>query len=127
MRKIYLYILSIAAALSLVALPAVSASAFDPFSSACQGNGDSAVCTNTNQGDPLTGHNGLINKVTRITALFAGVVAVIIIIIGGMMYILSSGDAGKVTRAKDTILYAAVGLLVIAAGQDIITFVVGKL
>ena len=48
------------------------------------------------------------------------------IIIGGLRYITSGGDSGNVTGAKNTILYAVVGLIVVALAQVIVRFVVNR-
>jgi len=47
------------------------------------------------------------------------------IIFGGFKYITSGGDAGGVTGAKNTILYAIVGLVIVALAQVIVRFVIG--
>ena len=122
-------ILCLVLALGLLYLSPVSVEAANPgiFNDACNGNTSSAVCSNRVTTDPLTGPNGVIGKVTRDVALFAGVAAVIIMIIGGFMYVLSNGDSGKVSTAKDTVLYTAVGLVVIALGQTIIIFVIDRI
>ncbi|RYX79413.1 hypothetical protein EON76_01675 [bacterium] len=54
----------------------------------------------------------------------AGIVAVIIIIVGGIRYTTSNGDAAKVKSAKNTILYAVAGLVVIISAAAITNFVV---
>jgi len=51
------------------------------------------------------------------------VVAVMMIIYGGMQYVLSSGDAGKTKKARDTILYAVIGLVVALMAQALVYFV----
>ncbi|MBR6532319.1 hypothetical protein IKT64_00905 [Candidatus Saccharibacteria bacterium] len=51
-----------------------------------------------------------------------GIVAVIFIVVGGISYMTSSGDAGKVKKAKDTILYAVIGLVVCALAFAIVNF-----
>ena len=56
-----------------------------------------------------------------------GIVAVIVIIIGGVSYMTSSGDAGKVKKAKDTILYGIIGLVICVLAFAIVNFVIGKL
>lgn len=56
-------------------------------------------------------------------SLVVGVAAVIMIIIGGFKYITSAGDSARVSSAKDTILYAIVGLVVVAMSQLIVKFV----
>ena len=48
------------------------------------------------------------------------------IIIGGFRYIISSGDSGQITSAKNTILYAIVGLVIVLFAQLIVRFVIGS-
>lgn len=76
--------------------------------------------------DPLTGKNGVIVKATNLIALVAGIAAVIIIILAGIRFIMSSGDSAKTGQARETIIYAAVGLAVIVLSRAIITFIVSK-
>jgi hypothetical protein len=66
--------------------------------------------------------------VNVVNALFtvAGAVAVIIIIMGGIRYITSTGDSGRIKAAKDTILYAVIGLVVIIVAREIVGFVIGQ-
>lgn len=54
-----------------------------------------------------------------------GIVAVIVIILGGVQYMTSTGDAGKVKKAKDTILYGVIGLVICALAAAIVNFVIG--
>ena len=56
-----------------------------------------------------------------------GIVAVVVIIIGGILYMTSSGDAGKVKKAKDTILYGIIGLVICALAYAIVNFVIDKI
>lgn len=63
---------------------------------------------------------GILNGV--IAAL--GIVAVIVIIIGGVSYMTSTGDAGKVKKAKDTILYGVIGLIICVLAFAIVNFVI---
>ena len=53
-----------------------------------------------------------------------GIVAVVVMIMGGVTYMTSSGDAGKVKKAKDTILYGLIGLIVAALAFAIVNFVI---
>jgi hypothetical protein len=48
------------------------------------------------------------------------------IIVGGLKYILSAGDSGNVTSAKNTIVYAIVGLVIVALAQFVVRFVLTK-
>lgn len=68
----------------------------------------------------------IVSQVINILSLAVGVVAVIMIIVGGFKYITSGGDSGNVTGAKNTILYAVVGLIVVALAQVIVRFVVDR-
>lgn len=70
--------------------------------------------------------NTIIQTVINIISLVVGVVAVIMIIVGGLRYITSGGDSGNVTGAKNTILYAIVGLVVVALAQLIVRFVINR-
>lgn len=93
---------------------------------------NSTVCqeqkkTQTPENNSIYGPDGVITKIVNIIALVAGVAAVIFIIIGGIKYILSSGDPASITSAKNTIVYAIVGVVVVIAARTIIAFVINKL
>lgn len=73
------------------------------------------------------GSNTLKTDVTNIINAVIGVlgiVCVIVIIIGGINYMTSSGDAGKVEKAKKTILYGIIGLVICALAFAIVNFVI---
>ena len=59
--------------------------------------------------------------------MVAGIVAVIIIVIGGIRYTSSNGDPGSVKAAKDTILYAVVGLVTVLMAAAITDFVINNI
>ncbi len=63
--------------------------------------------------------NGLIQWVIGI----AGIVAVIFLVLGGITYITSSGDLPKLQKAKNTILYALIGLAIVGLAEIITAFV----
>lgn len=68
-----------------------------------------------------------IEGVINVLLFIIGAAAVIMIIIGGIRYVVSGGDQGAVTGAKNTILYAVVGLVVAIMAYAIVNFVVTKL
>lgn len=70
--------------------------------------------------------NRIIRTVINLFSLVVGVVSVIMIIVGGLKYITSGGDSGNVTGAKNTILYAIIGIVIVALSQFIIRFVLTK-
>lgn len=78
-------------------------------------------------GNPLTGKDGAIMTATKIIAVIAGVVAVIVIMLAGFRYITSGGDPGEMAKARHTLLYAIAGLVVIALAPTIIGFVLSKI
>jgi hypothetical protein len=70
--------------------------------------------------------NTLIQQVINVLSAIVGIVAVIMIIVGGFRYITSGGSPDKVTSAKNTILYGIIGLIVVALAQIIVKFVIAK-
>lgn len=68
----------------------------------------------------------IINIVNALLA-FAGLVAAIFIVIGGVRYITSQGDEDAVAGAKNTILYAAIGIIVILLSAVLVNFVIGTI
>ena len=99
--------------------------------SLCQGstlafsNGGNVQCSTVGN-DAVGRVNKLIANIVNIFSVVVGVVAVIMIIIGGFRYITSGGDSGNVTSAKNTILYAIIGLVIVALAQFIVKFVLAK-
>jgi hypothetical protein len=135
-RKCLLYLLPLGLVLLIVLVPRTS-SAFpinNPNSSSgttsvCNEPGapTSAYCNETNNTtNNITGTGGIILKAVNIISIIAGVAAVAVIIIGGLRYVLSGGDSNATKGAKDMIIFAIVGLVVIVAAQGIILFVTGK-
>jgi hypothetical protein len=76
--------------------------------------------------DPETTVSDLVEDVINIFSIVVGIIAVIMIIIGGLKYITSGGDTGNVTGAKNTILYAVVGLIVVVLAQIVVRFVLAR-
>lgn len=70
--------------------------------------------------------NDLISQIINVLSIIIGVTAVIMIMVGGFKYITSAGDSNNISSAKNTILYALVGLVVVALAQLIVKFVLSK-
>ena len=66
----------------------------------------------------------IVQSIISVILYIIGIVAVIMIIFGGFQYITSSGDAAKVTKAKNTILYGIVGLVIAILAFAIVNFVI---
>ena len=73
----------------------------------------------------LFGVGGIFTQVTNIMLFLIGVVSVIMLIFGGLRYIISGGNSSAVTAAKNTILYAIVGLVIAILSYAIVNFVIG--
>ena len=70
---------------------------------------------------------GVFRQITNTILYIVGVIAVIMIIWGGIRYIISGGDSKKVTDAKNTILYAIIGLIIAVLSYAIVNFVMNAL
>jgi hypothetical protein len=94
---------------------------------ACQGinvDQDSNACTA--DGDSASGLGGIIKDVLDILSIVVGVAAIIMIIIGGFRYVLSGGDSNSTSGAKNTIIFAIVGLVIAVLAQVLVQFVLAK-
>ena len=74
----------------------------------------------------LFGDNGVFKTITNVLLFIIGAISVIMLIIGGIRYVVSGGDSGAVTSAKNTILYAIVGIIVAILAYALVNFVVGS-
>ncbi|MBP6037997.1 MAG: hypothetical protein KA604_01510 [Candidatus Saccharimonas sp.] len=69
--------------------------------------------------------SGFINNILMPVYFWAGVIAVIVIVVAGYMYTTSGGDPGKLTRAKNAILSAIIGLVLVMLAFAITKIVIG--
>jgi hypothetical protein len=76
--------------------------------------------------DPVRSADTALVNILNATYFWAGVVCVIIIIIGGYFYVISNGNAANVKRGKDAIMGAVIGLIVIILAFTITQFVIGR-
>jgi len=77
--------------------------------------------------EDLFGDTGVFKQITNVVLYIVGVIAVIMLIIGGVKYVISGGDAKKVTDAKNTVLYAIIGLIIAFLAFAIVNFVITSL
>lgn len=73
----------------------------------------------------VEGDEGVFKTIVNVLLFIIGAVAVIMLIIGGIRYTTSNGDSNQVTAAKNTILYAIVGIIVAILAYAIVNFVLG--
>lgn len=78
------------------------------------------------QGMPaeLIGQHGVFTQITNTILYAIGIVSVVMLIYGGLRYVISGGDSKKVTDAKNTILYAIIGLIISILAFAIVNFVI---
>lgn len=95
----------------------------------CQGGeigtpGQTSGCSSTS--GAAEGVQGAATDIVNLLSWVVGIVSVIMIIVGGFRYITSGGASDKVTGAKNTIIYAVIGLIIVALAQFIVNFVLAK-
>jgi lysylphosphatidylglycerol synthetase-like protein (DUF2156 family) len=117
MKKLVAIVASIIAALSFMTVPVYARD------DACNYYKDSSnkdiICGNHSESDA----EQMVGKIIQTVFMIVGIIAVIVIIIGGIMYATSQGDSGKLTTAKNTILYAAIGLIISLLSFAIVSFI----
>ena len=82
----------------------------------------SAVCAEANT-DSI---NSPIQNIIGLMLFAIGTISVIMIIVGGIRYVISNGEAARIKSAKDTILYAVIGLIVSLLAYAIVNFVLNQ-
>ena len=75
----------------------------------------------------LFGETGAFRQITKTILYIVGILAVIMLIWGGIRYVVSGGDSKKVTDAKNTILYAIIGLVISFFAFAIVNFILNAL
>lgn len=127
-KRIRLFIaaltLSVLGLVGMVTAP-VFAQNDTPQSVVCDTLGAHKDCSATPSGSISVNH--LISAIINIFSFIIGVTAVIMIMVGGFRYITAAGDSSKITSAKNTVIYAIVGLIIVAFAQVIVKFVLAKL
>ena len=83
------------------------------------------------QGDAATlfgdgGQGGIFRTITNVLLFLIGAISVIMLIVGGIRYVVSGGDSTAVQNAKNTILYAIVGVVVAILAFAVVNFVIGS-
>jgi hypothetical protein len=95
----------------------------NPADTACEGLG--AVGASCGGGE--AGLTTTVQGVIRVLLFVVGVAAVIMLIIGGIRYILSGGDSQAAAAAKNTVIYAIIGIIVAVLAWAIVNFVFGRI
>lgn len=120
-QRIKLIFASLAILLGVVAgaslLPATTGYAVDP-------NAEIKDGVNAAGGQGQDGLRAQVKNVVNVLLFILGIIAVIMIIIGGIRYATSGGDSTQITAAKNTILYSIIGLIVAILAYAIVNFII---
>ena len=130
MRYVKQVIISLTLVVASLFLGFQSVMAVDPLGGACSlAPADSTFCQNKNQDSVkpvIDSSNSLLVRIARTIILITGAISVVMVIIGGFRYVISNGDSNGLQSAKNTILYALIGLIIAAVSQIIVGFVLSK-
>jgi hypothetical protein len=85
---------------------------------------DSIGAANCSSGGASIGN--IVKVIINIVSFIIGIVAVLMVIVGGFKYVTSAGESSKIASAKNTIIYAIVGLVIVALSQFLVQFVLSK-
>ena len=126
MKKLQTIILAVAILVGVVAMPLASTTAFADDVDPAKSIGDGVKDIGGGEADSK-GLTDMIKTIVNVLLFLLGAIAVIMIIFGGIKYTTSNGDSSQVTSAKNTILYAVVGLVVAILAYAIVNFVISSL
>ncbi len=122
MKRLKLILMTVLASISFLAVPTVAYAI-----------STGEVCNGVNfaegggcNADAESDVQGIIKLAIQIMQMIVGIISVFVLITAGLNYINSGGDSGKTKIAKDRILYAAIGLVVVALAQVIVSFVLNR-
>jgi len=121
MKKIKLFVAAAVMSLGLGVATLQPVGAINVFKNC---NNSEAICKEAHNKNALGGY---IKKIINILLQVLGIISVIVIIVGGIRYATSGGDSKQTAAAKDTILYAVVGLVVAILAYAIVNFVLSNL
>lgn len=117
--------LSLVALFGFVAQPAIAAND-ESKQAACKAIGgtyDAGVCS---AGGTMSSPQDIVSAVIQIFAWVVGAISVIMLIFAGLKYVTSGGDSNKIASAKNTIIYAVIGLILVVLSTVIVNFVLKK-
>ncbi len=128
MKHITALFISIMTVFSLLFVPVMvtaDVNAQTPKEQICKGinNNKTGSCSTTGSNDI----GGFVKRIINILLFVIGAIAVLMIVIGGLRYVISGGDSSQTKSAKDTVLYAVIGLVIALMAYGIVNFVVVNL
>lgn len=124
MKRIRLFIASLALLLGIGGMVPVVALAASPEQAVCSTLGSKPDCSQTPANSVSL--NKVIKATINLLSFTVGLVAVIMIMVSGYKYVTAGGDSNKVSNAKNTLVYALIGLVIAALAQGLVKFVLTK-
>ncbi len=94
---------------------------------ACEGDAEGTAQEKSEKCSSVSNVEKLIKNIINTLSLLVGAICVIVIIIGGFKFVTSGGDSNATTSARSTVLYALVGLVIVAFAQVIVQFVLQRI
>lgn len=122
MKNLYALIITALLGFGAFMFFAPTVSAVDIIGKSCD-NANSELCKADTENIE---NDGVIKTLVDVLMFFLGVVSVISIIIGGLIYTTSNGDSSKITQAKNIILYSVVGLVLALMSWGIVRFILER-
>lgn len=126
MKKEILVLVAMIMAVLGIACPAYAGNCPAGSRNATYTNSVAECNMETTGNNSASGVTNTLNIVVNVALGILGLVTVIMIIVGGYMYVTSSGDMSKVTKAKNTIMYGIVGLIIALLAWAIVNFVLAN-
>jgi glucan phosphoethanolaminetransferase (alkaline phosphatase superfamily) len=108
---------AVAIGVGMVAAPVGAVEVFE----GCDQNPGAAVCQSRDDDAA-----DMIKTAINAALMVLGMIAVLMIVIGGIRYTTSNGESAKVKSAKDTVMYSVIGLVVAILSYTIVNFVIGR-
>jgi Type IV secretion system pilin len=102
---------------------AAAASATSAKGEVCQGLGEASGNCTAGQNSEL---NTAMTNALNVLSVIAGFTAIVMIIISGIRFMTAAGDPSGIASARTSLIYALVGLVVVAMAQFIVHFVLGR-
>lgn len=109
--------------------PAPAGALFDDAKQqACNGanlTNDGANCNDKSKGEDKI--QSTLQSIINILTAIVGIAAVVLIIVSGLRFITANGDSGSINQARNGIIYAVVGLIIVSLAQAIVRFVLSRI
>lgn len=98
----------------------------DAKSAVCDGAGLAVGSAGCSAPDGTPEVESVVQRGLNIFSAILGIIAIVMFMVGGLKYMTAQGDSGQLNSAKNTLIFAAVGLVVVMLAQTIVNFVLER-